>query len=440
MANKKHLFTFRGETLSLSEWSKKTGVPPSTILSRLKLGWSIGDALTRPRQVERLPEAIAVKIPTMSYHSSGQARVWHNGGYIYLGKWGSPQAAARYEQLVRDIRRQAERALLPAAKTPSVAQLTEAFWAHCRQHYTKHGKPTAEVYCFKRAIDALLLTCPGLQARDFGPVQLREVRAEILRQPGRKKHGQQTTVTRAYANEQINRVRRIWAWGVEQGLIPLEVYQALQVVKGLRRGKTTAPESKKIKPVAWEHVEKTIPHLPADLQAMVRIHWLLGCRAKESYIMRPCDIDRSDPDAWLYKPWTSKVEDLEAEGEELAYWIGPQGQTLLRPWLERCSSAEAFVFPGPQGHQRTGQALGRWDKDSYGRAVEKACQAAGVPSWSPRQIRKGRANQVRDLEHQAGRDGRAAAQAALGHKQASTTEQHYLQQLQLAREIQKRLG
>ncbi len=38
--------TFEGETLTLSEWSRKTGLNPSTIRRRLKAGWLIERALT----------------------------------------------------------------------------------------------------------------------------------------------------------------------------------------------------------------------------------------------------------------------------------------------------------------------------------------------------------------------------------------------------------
>lgn len=39
--------TFNGETLTIAQWSEKTGIPYSTILGRLKKGWSVSDVLTR---------------------------------------------------------------------------------------------------------------------------------------------------------------------------------------------------------------------------------------------------------------------------------------------------------------------------------------------------------------------------------------------------------
>lgn len=40
------LIEFRGEILTLAEWCDRTGLHPSTILSRIRYGWSVEDALT----------------------------------------------------------------------------------------------------------------------------------------------------------------------------------------------------------------------------------------------------------------------------------------------------------------------------------------------------------------------------------------------------------
>lgn len=40
--------TFGGQTACVSEWAEKTGLRPDTLLCRLKLGWSVEDALTVP--------------------------------------------------------------------------------------------------------------------------------------------------------------------------------------------------------------------------------------------------------------------------------------------------------------------------------------------------------------------------------------------------------
>ena len=41
-----HLLTFRGETMCLTAWAEKVGISSKTLISRLKLGWSLERALT----------------------------------------------------------------------------------------------------------------------------------------------------------------------------------------------------------------------------------------------------------------------------------------------------------------------------------------------------------------------------------------------------------
>jgi len=44
-----HLITFNGDTLTLAEWSERTGIDAGTILARLdQYGWSVEQALTTP--------------------------------------------------------------------------------------------------------------------------------------------------------------------------------------------------------------------------------------------------------------------------------------------------------------------------------------------------------------------------------------------------------
>jgi IstB-like ATP binding protein len=55
----------------------------------------------------------------------------------------------------------------------------------------------------------------------------------------------------------------------------------------------------------------------------------------------------------------------------------------------------------------------RFTKDSYRRAINRACEKAGVPKWTPYQLRYNAATAVREAL------GVEAAQALLGHSHAT---------------------
>ena len=52
------------------------------------------------------------RIPKLGRHSSGQARVILGGKTYYCGRWGSPEAHARYAELVRAWQQNGEQLLV----------------------------------------------------------------------------------------------------------------------------------------------------------------------------------------------------------------------------------------------------------------------------------------------------------------------------------------
>ena len=48
--------TYKGETKNLVHWAKKFKLPPTTITSRLKRGWTVSAALTKPTRMNAVQE------------------------------------------------------------------------------------------------------------------------------------------------------------------------------------------------------------------------------------------------------------------------------------------------------------------------------------------------------------------------------------------------
>lgn len=48
-----HRITYRGSTMILSHWARKINIPPSALEARLRRGWTIERALTKPLQKRR---------------------------------------------------------------------------------------------------------------------------------------------------------------------------------------------------------------------------------------------------------------------------------------------------------------------------------------------------------------------------------------------------
>lgn len=367
-------------------------------------------------------------VPSYRLHkATGQAVVTLNGRDYYLGTHASPESRAEYDRLVAEWLAHGRR--LPTAQEMGGLSLVEFFLAYlhfAREYYSRDGVPTQEFRDMGVVIDNVKLLYGRSSVGDFGPLCLKAVR--------------QVWIDRGYArkriNQMVNRVRRIFKWGVENELVPPGVLHALQAIAPLKRGRTTARESKPVRPVPEEHVRAILSFVSRQVAAMIQLQELTGMRPGEVVLMRPVDVDRSN-DIWEYCPIRHKTEHHE---HTRRIFLGPQAQDILRPFLDRppelyCfSPAEAEAERNALRRQRRSSPMtpsqrkrrpksnpqrakrDSYDRDSYRRAIEYAIGKAGVPHWHPHQLRHNCGTRVR-------RDfGLDAAQIVLGHRTADVTE------------------
>ncbi len=355
------------------------------------------------------------RVPKLCRHrSSERAYVTDpaTGKAVYLGTWGSPEAIAAYGRWVQAFlgRHQEAPADLPHGYSPTVSELLNAYLAFADTYYRKHGKPTTEAGTVRQAARFLFDLYPDLPARDFGPASLKAVRAAMIEAGHAREH----------INKQIQRIRRVWRWGVEHELVPADSWAALRAVQGLAAGRTAAKESEPVVPADPAAVEAALPFFPPLLRAMVQIQLFSGCRPQDTCILRKTDLDCTQL-PWVYVPYTHKTEH---RGRERKIWLGPQARAVLAPLLEK-SEPEAWLFR----HRR-----GRYTTQAYRRAIDRVLEKHGLPLWSPGQLRHTQATAVRS------RFGLEAAQVYLGHAEADVTQIYAERNEALARKVAEAMG
>src|SRR5262249_9091808 len=229
--------------------------------------------------------ANAPRIPSYRKHSSGQARVPLDGKDHLLGPYGgnAPRGCPRGGREGRDLSRRRggggwetrdkpQQESPPDAEPLSMAELILAYWKHARAYY-RLSKRHGDYYCFRdalRVVRSLYATTP---AAEFGPKRLKACRAEMVAKDW----------SRTYTNAQIDRIRRMFRYAVEEELFPTAgaVYESLRAVRGLRRGNSEARETERVRPVSHEHVDATLPFLPSHVRAMVELQLITGMRPAE---------------------------------------------------------------------------------------------------------------------------------------------------------------
>ena len=276
-------------------------------------------------------------VPQMCQHkSSGRAFVRIDGRTRYLGRWGSADARDKYAALISQWLAN-DRTLPQEAATPTaissdvytVEALCADYLEFAQGYYLKNGEATKEVGCLKLVIKLWANLFPGIPVADFGPKALKRVRDEMIRMGH----------TRKTINNQVNRLRRIIAWGVEEEKVKGETLWALRAVKGLRRGRSDAKESIPIRPVLQAVIDAVLPHCNRQVKAMIELQLLTGMRPGEVTIMRPCDISDWDKPTWKYTPQHHKTEN---HGHIRQIPLGPKARRIVNQFVT--TDTQAYLF------------------------------------------------------------------------------------------------
>jgi integrase len=186
-----------------------------------------------------------------------------------------------YARLIAEWEARGRRLDLPQEADLTVAELLVRHLCHAETYY---GKESKEYGHFERTGLPLAGAYPHKPVNEFGPPELKVVRQRMI---------DHDDWSRGVVNSRVNRIRRIWTWGVEEGVVRADTWHALLVVHGLQAGRTTARETEERKLVSEELVAATVSHLPRHVHGLVGFQLLTECRPEEACMLRMCDVDRS---------------------------------------------------------------------------------------------------------------------------------------------------
>jgi integrase len=411
-------------------------------------------------------------VPKYRKHkASGQAVVKLNGQDIYLGPHGTKVSRREYDRLVSEWLAGGRQLVITAGDGLTIVEAIARYWRHAKAYYVKNGRPTAEQACIRAALRFVIEFYADTPAAEFSPVSLKAVRNQMV----------EAGSARSTVNKNVGRIRRLYRWLASEQLIPVAVYQALTVVDGLRKGRTTAREPEPIAPVDDATVEQTMPFLPTVVRDMIRVQRFTGMRPAEVCILRPCDLDRSG-DVWQFTPQSHKTEH---RGGRRTVCIGPRAQGVLLKYLAR--APESFCFspadseekrlaarhaarrvsiscgnrPGSSRRRKPRRAAGeRYSAGAFRRSVHRGCDRAfrhptlsAIPKsklaaeqlaelkkwqsahrWSPNRLRHSAATEIR------ARFGIEAVRTVLGHAEMSTSEIYAERDHTLAARVAREVG
>lgn len=377
---------------------------------------------------------------------------------VYLGRYRSAASKKAYRRAIAEW--EATQHHSTNGQGLSINELILAFMRWGKGYY---GKDSRELDNYRDAFGPLKLMYGLTSVTEFGPLRLKSLRQGLI----------EKKLCRKTINRRIGRIKRLFKWGVEEELIPANVFHALQAVAGLVRGRSLAEETDGVKPVPDAFVDATLPHVSRTVRAMIEVQRLTGMRPGEVIQMRASDIDMTG-DVWLYRPERHKNT---WRGRDRVCPIGPKAQAIIREFL--VSDITAYLFSPIRDREERFLRMraarkssvqpsqlcrrkskpkripgNRYTVHSYRRAIKygaalansaaiKQAREAGekvandaliVPEWSPNQLRHSKATEVRR------QFGLEAAQVVLGHARADVTQHYAERDNTLAIEVARKTG
>lgn len=421
------------------------------------------------------PPPVPKQIPKYVRHKARKkGKVTLNGKTHYLpGDYESDESRAEYDRLIAEF--------LSKQKSPDTANVTFRFLAvaylnFCEVFYVNEdGQPSEEINQVCRSLKPLLALFGNEPTNRFGPRKLKKIREHMIA----------SGLYRTTINDRISRILRMLSWAAEEELLNPNIVASCREIRNLQNGRCgDVPESQPVPPVEIEKVEAIRDYVGPVVRAMIDLELVTGMRPQEVRNITWGQIDESDSETWCYEPNQHKTK---RKGKTRRIFIGPNGQAVLNKFLKAAPDAFIFSPRGAEAMRRAKQRANRkspmtpsqrardkqpvkrqlaeqYTKDSYRRAIVRACERAfGMPEqlrripqflpekekarlreeakqwraehcWSPNQLRHACGTFLRK---KVGLDG---ARTVLGHTEKRTTEVYAERDFSQAREIMAVFG
>lgn len=393
------------------------------------------------------------RIPSYLHHKArnkGRSRV--NGKDIYFpGVYDSKESRDAYRELVARLAGEHHERLKHLRGDEIlrgeclVVELMADYLQHADSYYTTESEPR----CIRYALQPMRDLFGRLGVDEISPKKLKVVR-EAMIEKGWSRTG---------VNAAVRRVVRMFRWGVEEELVTVQTLQALSAVSPLKYGRRPeVPENEDREAVRPEHIDAVKDYVLPEVWAMVTVQRHSGMRPTEVCELKGADILR-ESDVWTYSP--PKHKNAWRRKKRIVY-LGPACQRALSPFLsvdpdeyifsprraiksQRKKLSGSRTTPLNQGDRigyskrtREGRKAKRqpgikYTSASYRRAIQRACDVAGIKRWTPYQIRHSKAQEVR-AEY-----GIEGASAALGNS-IDAAQIYAERNAKLAKELARKCG
>ena len=273
-----------------------------------------------------------------------------------------------------------------------------AYYQHSETRYRgTDGKPTREVEHVRHSLKPVRVLYGRPSRKTSGRTNSRPCAASMVRE------GLALTTIR----DRMSRVKRMVRWGVARRLVPADSAHLLEAVEALEPERDGVRETEPVEPVERHDVDAILEHVQPTIGAMIMLQWWSGTSPGE-VIANDDGADR--PEGGDMGLPTCQAQNRAARQNPRGL-LGPEARAILTPLLKADPDAPIFSprdsfearmeerkanrqTPHTPSSRAGSESVLRpraprllYDKDSYARAIRRACDKAGVPIFGPNRTR-----------------------------------------------------
>jgi len=126
-----------------------------------------------------MPKLIHLTPRYRRHKGSGQAIVEAGGRVTYLGKWNTIAGRREYDRVVAEWLERGRQPLVESGDL-TIAEPASRYWSCTKWRHVRHGQPTAQWFHVRSALQHLLKLDVDTLAVDFGSVELKVVREQMI--------------------------------------------------------------------------------------------------------------------------------------------------------------------------------------------------------------------------------------------------------------------
>jgi integrase len=291
------------------------------------------------------------------------------GRQVYMGPWGTVEANRKYAAWVSDFIRRTKPVSIASLSAPkSIGELVARWLEYCGQTYKRaDGKPTGEIFACIRAAE-LLQPMADKPIEEFTRAHLLDIRQQLI----------DRSLSKQTIKHYVSRICRCFRWGSDREWVDVDQALRLERLPTLRGDQGVA--RKVLRGIPRKHIFQILRNLKQSWRPLFLWHLLTGQRVETALAVSVQELNRQRT-PWVYTP--SQHKNL-AKGLPLTIMVGPRARKVLEPILQ--DKSQGFLFPGRSA--LSGVAYrGPRQYSGYAAAMTTACKHAGIPHYTPRQVR-----------------------------------------------------